>query len=425
MRHWKLIVAVLVVLVLLGMGWAANILLWFGPDITPRDYALELRKLQAASGGLSTDDMRAHHQLSLITQKISAVIESGLSEPKYDSLEALSAEEREQVRAWVAALEDVGLYEDFHQLGQIPGYVYPWAGVRLIDNVFTDELPAIRRMTRAGRYRAFEMLESNKTQQAVEIIRDQAKVASLYLSQPVAVHRLTGQAILAHAISTTIHMLRYDLASEEIAELSSIFGQLSIPPMQVVFDGELLMGEEAIASTFQQNVTLKNMSRGALAAKLNSAHAQASVWASKSPNERLADPINLPETRWYESSAEFLIPAYEVLVQSNDQITCRLAGLRVVLAIESYRAGHGSLPTSLSDLVPGHLAEMIPDHYADSAADFGYRIVEDLETYPEGYILYTVGFDGIDDGGVPDSEKPYASLTPDSPGSDFILNVSQ
>ncbi len=65
------------------------------------------------------------------------------------------------------------------------------------------------------------------------------------------------------------------------------------------------------------------------------------------------------------------------------------------LAIRCYEADHGELPSELADLVPEFLAEVPEDPF--SGKPLVYR------PDPTGYLLYSVGHDETDDGGVPES----------------------
>lgn len=68
------------------------------------------------------------------------------------------------------------------------------------------------------------------------------------------------------------------------------------------------------------------------------------------------------------------------------------AMLMLRCALETYRAKHGSYPASLSDLSPGTLTKL-PDDPFSPGAPLRYRKTE------KGFVLYSVGPDGIDDGG--------------------------
>jgi hypothetical protein len=65
--------------------------------------------------------------------------------------------------------------------------------------------------------------------------------------------------------------------------------------------------------------------------------------------------------------------------------------LETDLAIRQYEREHGEWPTSLADLIPGHLGTLPIDPFCD--APLVYRLRGD------DFVLYSVGKDGVDDGG--------------------------
>ena len=87
-------------------------------------------------------------------------------------------------------------------------------------------------------------------------------------------------------------------------------------------------------------------------------------------------------------------------------------GRRVALAIEVYRSHRGVPPMSLDGLAPDALAEKPRDPWAWNGE---YKYHRD-ESNPFGYVLYSVGPDGINDWGVRDGLMP----TPE-PGTDQLL----
>lgn len=117
-----------------------------------------------------------------------------------------------------------------------------------------------------------------------------------------------------------------------------------------------------------------------------------------------------------------------------DQFTERLAGLfrniqywtsearrgllLLALACQVYYGEHNQYPAKLEDLTPMILKELPEDPYAKSGS-YGYRRTG------KGFIVYSIGPDGVDDGGTP-PKKRFRSIgiNPDDKG-DMILRVKR
>ena len=69
------------------------------------------------------------------------------------------------------------------------------------------------------------------------------------------------------------------------------------------------------------------------------------------------------------------------------------------LALQAYRADHGHYPEALQALVPRYLQRVPLDPF-DPAKPLRYR------REANGYLLYSIGPDGVDDGGTPIDNKP-------------------
>ncbi len=69
------------------------------------------------------------------------------------------------------------------------------------------------------------------------------------------------------------------------------------------------------------------------------------------------------------------------------------AGVLAALALSAYKHQHGAYPETLSALVPEYLSAIPIDPFSDEP--LCYRLDE-----RDGYVLYSVGENGIDDGGV-------------------------
>jgi hypothetical protein len=124
------------------------------------------------------------------------------------------------------------------------------------------------------------------------------------------------------------------------------------------------------------------------------------------------DAMNLPAqqrlTRYREISAEaddlsifysltkMGVPAIEAIFKIDPQATAQIDCAIVALGIERYRLAKGSLPKVLDDLVPRYIDEVPIDPF--DGKPVRYKLTE------PGYIVYSIGEDGTDEGGLEKGE---------------------
>ncbi|MEK6701987.1 MAG: hypothetical protein AABZ53_06975 [Planctomycetota bacterium] len=114
-------------------------------------------------------------------------------------------------------------------------------------------------------------------------------------------------------------------------------------------------------------------------------------------------------------------PAFELRQADRERLERR--GIRLLLAIEKHRVVTGKYPESLSELVPSQLPSLPLDPW--SGKSFLYRRVDPaLDRLARPYLLYSVGEDRTDDGGVEMKEPPKHDtwVWPIEPKSDVIIN---
>lgn len=101
----------------------------------------------------------------------------------------------------------------------------------------------------------------------------------------------------------------------------------------------------------------------------------------------------------------------------------------LMLAIEVHRDAQRALPTSLDELAPAYLPSLPSDPFA---ADGRYRYVRAADAPGgRGYLLYSVGFDGSDDGGTPDAadlstlfwRAPLSLSSAGEAGHDWVVSI--
>ena len=94
--------------------------------------------------------------------------------------------------------------------------------------------------------------------------------------------------------------------------------------------------------------------------------------------------------RGAELARDFTATALRVAEEETRAVTtARLT--KVALALAAFKQERGEFPVALSSLVPKHLADLPRDSY--TSAEFRYRRTKD------GYLLYSLGRNGQDDGG--------------------------
>jgi hypothetical protein len=84
-------------------------------------------------------------------------------------------------------------------------------------------------------------------------------------------------------------------------------------------------------------------------------------------------------------------PWFSAYARGEDRAAMQFDLIKLAFALAAYRADNGSYPAKLAELVPKYVAEVPKDIFNDS--DLHYRQEGD------GYLLYSVGVNGKDDGG--------------------------
>ncbi len=94
-----------------------------------------------------------------------------------------------------------------------------------------------------------------------------------------------------------------------------------------------------------------------------------------------------------------LTPAFNAALPAEGRAQVRGDLSQLALALAGYRSDSGQYPDRLDALAPKYIPELPKDRFTD-AADYIYK------TDGKGYILYSVGPDGKDDGGRGPDDEP-------------------
>jgi hypothetical protein len=133
------------------------------------------------------------------------------------------------------------------------------------------------------------------------------------------------------------------------------------------------------------------------------------VEAARLPPEKQGEAFNQVDKATRASSARLvrlLMPAVTKVSQANRRtqanLRCALAGV----AAERYRLERGQWPASLDELAKhGWIAAVPLDPF--DGQPLRYKLV------PDGVLIYSVGLDGVDDGGAINRDNPH------TPGTDL------
>jgi hypothetical protein len=106
----------------------------------------------------------------------------------------------------------------------------------------------------------------------------------------------------------------------------------------------------------------------------------------------LAAPREAVSERIGQVLVALLLPAVQAAEQAEDRINMQLTVTKLGFALAAYRVDHNSYPPALADLVPKYVKELPKDVFNnDKDLHYGHE--------GDGYLLYSVGVNGKDDGG--------------------------
>jgi hypothetical protein len=112
----------------------------------------------------------------------------------------------------------------------------------------------------------------------------------------------------------------------------------------------------------------------------------------------LADPRQAVSEEISDVLSGLLLPALSACSSAEDRGNTRLELTKLAFALAEYRGGHGFYPAKLADLVPNYVAAVPQDIFSGGALHY--------KPQGGGYLLYSVGPNGKDDGGRNQFDNP-------------------
>jgi hypothetical protein len=118
---------------------------------------------------------------------------------------------------------------------------------------------------------------------------------------------------------------------------------------------------------------------------------------------------------------KMVLPQVDKFIHAHDRFETTLGATQLLIAIELYRSEHGAPPATLETLVPSVLSALPTDVFATDGK-FRYSPRTPTPDNPRDFVLYSVGADGIDNGGnflEGDKREIVLSESPEGAGFDW------
>jgi hypothetical protein len=468
-----------VVLVLLAvfLVWAGSWIRWaltVEPNPTV-DYAAELEQLSAAAQPPG-EDAWPHLQAAMaILDRVELAFplgsrpiehERGFDHAVLDDPEA-SPESVALLGEVIAWLQAEGAYEHLARTASCPRMVRPLrtdGGMLLAAHM--DDLASARMLAKWRMVSARLALEDGHVDDALDAFEQTMALGRLYTWQPTIIDTLIARAIIARARSElTFALMERQFDRESLSRIIDLLDEDGrLGPIQLQLEGERRFFLDLVQRIFSEDADGDGVILPAFGDHLDPTAIPSSPPADPEGLDRLTNLLGpfFPSRREivdrmgrvYDaledmaampfpargaahvhlqmrildlgSRFRFLsipIPSIGKTIDQCDVTTCNLRGLRLLAAIELYRVDRGHYPASLDDLVPSILPELLIDPV--SGLPFVYRTLED-DPYGRGFLLYTVGVDGADDGakkGLANGHALMREYADDVPGIDYIINL--
>ena len=265
--------------------------------------------------------------------------------------------------------------------------------------------------------------ESGESHLAVQCLMDQLRLARTLRQEPEIISFLVKNACENFATTTAERVFHHlPLNSAELSEIQTAFGEeAAAQTYELAVVGELCVGLDAINQSSRNFLRLLAMIDDAATqtGKVNvgawlchvtglkkrdtrvmlNFYDQSIKIARMTPAKRRIEAERLNQDLKQELAARYL-PIARMLLPGLTKIDARatrqyavMRCAEVACAVERWRLDHaGALPASLDVLVPQYLTAVLEDPMDGKTLKFRPR--------PGGFVVYSIGEDGTDDGGT-------------------------
>ena len=269
--------------------------------------------------------------------------------------------------------------------------------------------------------------ENAEPESAARSIKSIFGLARSLSKEPILISQLVRIACQALAVSTLEHVInRTEFSDEQLIDLGQTLVNAEDPcAMTRAFVGERCMGLSIFKMSAAQILrTVDGGSQtpavGGIALYKFSGLADMDIIAYTDvmndylkaiqlpPHERLeaVDVIeeNIEKISRIHIYTHLFLPGFSRCTTIDVRIAAQLRTARTGLAVQRYRLAAGKIPDSLAELVPTYLDAVPKDPF--DGKELRYKRLE------TGFVVYSIGEDGNDDGG---KEKPREKSSYDAP----------
>ena len=322
---------------------------------------------------------------------------------------------------------------------KLPGSRYPVDFSPGIDTLM-PHLSKLRELARCEYYSVFLNANSDRLEEAAEDVAAVLSLGGTVDAEPTLIAQLVNMAIVAMAETATEYLLNAGTPSPAmLRDLSDGFAKAArTNRLALGFTGEVAMMTPLFRMSWAQFQQFASQTEGAvsvrdepalifrvtgfferdlrfyLSAMQTNIHFAAIAPPGSLEAVALEPGILAEASDHYYFFSSMLLPALSKVFVRDAETTARVRLTQTALSVEQYQLKAGHLPNDIDDLVPGYFVEIPTDPF--DGEPLRYRRLD------RGYMIYSVGRDGNDDGG---REPPPRINSTDTNSYDLTFTVER
>jgi hypothetical protein len=302
--------------------------------------------------------------------------------------------------------QNQAMFALLHEAGKVEKSYYPMdysLGADLRGNILYDIKQVVQSLSIAGIYYSC----TNQPQKAYEAAMDHLRLGQSLSNNPGLINHLVQVAMLGIGVSNVREIInRTSLDENQLLQLQKFLQHIS----KATTLSPALHSEICYCLEYKNIVRNLPMNRWAMnerAKQYAAALLPKNMTMVLEAYQRMIEIDQLPVQEQLPKVCEIVkeatdasafifmpkitLPSMKIIFTNHLRVRANMDCAITALGVERYRLKEGKLPETVDDLVPGYL----PQVYLDP---FDGRPLRYKRTEP-GYMVYTIGEDGVDDGG--------------------------